>query len=417
MNPSREVVITGLGVVSSIGIGHEDFWQSLRNRASGVGVREQFADSDLPYRIAAPVTGFEAKQYVKPRKAIKIMCPPIQYGCAAAVTAVEHAGLDLTTVPSERVGTVFGTETFFADPTEVADVFQKCTVDQDYQHDRWGEFAMREIQPLWMLKYLPNMAASHISIALDAQGPSNSICQGEVSGLLALIEAADLIRRNAVDVVLAGGTGSQMSLTSMLYRGTDLLSKRVNEPEKASRPFDVNRDGMVVGEGAGALLLESAEHAKARGATPLATLAGWSRTFQNPLHPEFCNAIKSNFESAIKFAGKSAKDFSLVNANASGSTEGDRVEAQAINSVFGSDIPVVAHKGNFGNTGPGTSIIELIGAVLANVHAICPGTINCDNTDPACKINVVTTESTIETNGILKSSFSATGQIGSVVLV
>lgn len=417
MNPSREVVITGLGVVSSIGIGSEEFWQSLLDGASGVTTRAEFADTDLPYRIAAPVTGFEAKQYVKPRKAIKIMCPPIQFGCAAAAMAFEHAGLDREIVSPERIGTVFGTETFFADPTEVADVFQKCTVDRDYQHDRWGEFAMREIQPLWMLKYLPNMAASHISIALDAQGPSNSICQGEVSGLLALIEAADLIRRGAVDVVLAGGTGSQMALTSMLYRGSHLLSKRVAEPEKASRPFDLERDGMVVGEGAGALVLESAEHATSRGALSLATLAGWSRSFQNPASPEFSDAIKHNFESALGFAGKSASDISLVNANASGSVDGDLIEARAIHGVFGSQTPVVAHKSNFGNIGPGTSIVELIGAVLAKMHAVCPATINCDSTDPACKINVVTSKSTIQTNGILKSSFSATGQIGSVVLV
>lgn len=417
MNSSREVVITGLGVVSSIGIGCEPFWQSLLNGESGVGVREQFANTDLPYRIAAPVRGFDAKQYVKPRKAIKIMCPPIQFGCVASSMAFEHAGLDRDTISPDRIGTVFGTETFFADPTEVADVFQKCTVDRDYQHDRWGEFAMREIQPLWMLKYLPNMAASHISIANDAQGPSNSICQGEVSGLLALIEAADLIQRGVVDVVLAGGTGSQMALTSLLYRGTDLLSKRINEPEKASRPFDVDRDGMVVGEGAGALVLESAEIAAARGAKPLATLAGWSRSFQDPSSPDFSDAIKGNYISALGLAEKSASDIGLVNANASGSVESDLIEAKAIHGVFGEKTPVVAHKSNFGNIGPGTSIVELIGAVLTKQHAICPATINCDSIDPACRVNVVTSNSSMQANGILKSSFSATGQIASVVLV
>lgn len=417
MNPSREVVVTGLGVVSPLGLGHEKFWQSLLDGQSGVRVREHFEETDLPYRIAAPVENFEAKRFIKPRKAIKIMCGPIQFGCAAAAMAVEHAGLDPENTDSDRIGTVFGTETFFADPTEVADVFQKCTVDQDYQHDRWGEFAMREIQPLWMLKYLPNMAASHISIALDARGPSNSICQGEASGLLALIEAADLIRRNAADVVLTGGTGSQMTIMAVLYRGANLLSKRIMEPELASRPFDVNRDGMVVGEGAGAIVLESAEHAKARGATPLATVAGWARSFQDPSRPEFCDALMGNYESALKIAGKSANDISLVNANAAGSVQGDLVEARAIEGVFGSQVPVVAHKSNFGNIGPGTSIIETIGAVLANQHAVCPPSLNCESTDPACNINVVTSKSTIGTNGILKSSFSATGQISSIVLV
>ena len=415
MNASREVVITGLGVVSSIGIGYEEFWQSLINGKSGVSVREPFADSDLPFRIAAPVKDFEAKQFVTPRKALKIMCAPIQFGCAAAGMAVEHAGFNSESCDPERIGTVFGTETFFADPNEVADVFQKCTVDRGYQHDRWGEFAMREIQPLWMLKYLPNMAASHISIALDARGPSNSICQGEVSGVLALIEAADLIQRGAADVVIAGGTGSQMALTAMLYRGTDSLSKRIMEPEKASRPFDADRDGMVAGEGSGAVVLESAEHAKARGANVLASLSGWSRSFQNPKNPEFGESLKGSYQSALQHAGLDATEIGLVNANASGSLRGDEVEGCAIHDVFG-DVPVVAHKSNFGNAGPGTSILELIGAVLGKANSIVPPSLNCNKTDSRCKVNVVTETTMISSKRILKSSFSSTGQIGSVIL-
>ena len=415
MNSNREVVITGVGVVSSIGVGIESFWNSLVSGASGVSVREPFADSDSPFRIAAPVRGFDAKQFVKPRKAIKIMCAPIQFGCGAAAMAMDHAGIDRDVIDSERVGTVFGTETFFADPAEVADVFRKCTVDKDYQHDRWGEFAVREIQPLWMLKYLPNMAASHISIALDARGPSNSICQGEVSGLLALIEAADLIRRNAVDVVLTGGTGAQMALTAMLCRGAEQLTQQVTEPEKASRPFDFSRDGMVVGEGAGALVLESAEHAKARGATPLATVTGWSRSYQSPTSDEFDFAIADNYQAALRHAGLAASSVDLINANASGSVRGDRDEADAINRVFGCDVPVVAHKSNFGNTGPGTSIIELIGGVLAKQHGLCPATINCENIDPDFQINVQRESIPFKPDVILKSSFSSTGQIASVV--
>ena len=416
MNSNPEVVITGVGVVSSIGNGHEQFWQSLIDGASGVRVRERFANTDLPFRIAAPVVGFDPKQYVKPRKALKIMCDPIRFGCAAAAMAVEQAGISKESTESERIGTVFGTETFFADPNEVADVFQKCTVDQDYQHDRWGEFAMREIQPLWMLKYLPNMAASHISIALDARGPSNSICQGEVSGLLALIEAADLIQRGSADVVIAGGTGSQMALSAMLYRGTASLSNRIYEPENAVRPFAVDRDGSVAGEGAGAIVLESAEHAAARGATPLAKMAGWSRSFQNPKHEDYSLALQNSYNVALQRAGVDASDIGLVNAHASGSLRFDKVEADAIANVFG-ETPVVAHKSNFGNIGPGTSIVELIGAVLAKQNAVVPATLNCDVIDPECKVNVIRSKSPIVEGGILKSSFSATGQMGSVVLV
>lgn len=415
---SHEVVISGVGVVSPIGVGHDPFWQSLIAGKSGVSVREQFAHTELPFRIAAPVTDFEPKKYVKPRKALKIMCAPIQFGCAAAAMATEMAGLESGTVDPDRIGTVFGTETFFADPTEVADVFRRCTVNADYQHDRWGEFAMREIQPLWMLKYLPNMAASHISIALDARGPSNSICQGEASGLLALVEAADLIRRGSVDLVVAGGTGSKMAMTAMLYRGTHLLSKRIHEPQRASRPFDVERDGMVVAEGAAALVLESAEHAAARGANVLARLSGWSRSYLAPNSNEFSEALEGSYRSSLESAGLTAEQIGLINANASGSKRGDQVESRAIRNVFG-DTPVVAHKGNFGNIGPGTSTTELIGGVLSIVNNQIPPTINCENVDPDCDVNVLTQTTSIDSLSdfaILKSSYSSTGQIVSAII-
>lgn len=426
MKSDCEVVVTGMGVVSPVGIGCDDFFDGLLTGRSGVGVLDAFADSDLPMRIGAPVTGFDPKLYVKPRKALKIMCDPIQFGCAAAAMAAEQAGLvpgvnpdgsSSGSVSPERIGTVFGTETFFADPNEVARVFRSCIVNSDYQHDRWGEFAMREIQPLWMLKYLPNMAASHISIAADARGPSNSICQGAASGLLAVIEAASLITRGVADVVLAGGTGSQMALTAMLYRGTSLLSGRIQEPERASRPFDLDRDGMVVGEGAGVLVLESRQHAEARGAKPLAVFGGSSRLFSNPSSTQ-ANAksvgIESSLNLALQDAGLTHDDIGIVNASASGEKVGDQMEAQAIATVL-PGVPVTAHKSNFGNLGPGTSVVELIGGLLAIDRGRVPPTLNYENPDPACAVEVITQQRELDKKAIIKTGFSATGQIASVV--
>ena len=424
MKSDRKVVVTGMGVVSPIGIGTEEFFESLLAGRSGVIAREQFAGSGLPMSIAAPVTGFEAKQFVKPRKALKIMCEPIKFGCAAAGMAAEQAGLtELITeepiegqfhVSPDRVGTVFGTETFFADPQEVARVFRSCIVNQDYQHDRWGEFAMREIQPLWMLKYLPNMAASHISIAVDARGPSNSICQGAASGLLAVIEAASLIKRGVADVVIAGGTGSQMALTAMLYRGTDLLSPSIDDAAAASKPFDKNRDGMVVGEGAGVVVLESLEHATARGATPLAEFAGSSRLFCCPESHDRVAGIESSLRIATEDAQLNPEEVGLVNASASGEILGDQFEAQAIDKVF-SDVPVTAHKSNFGNLGPGTSVVELIGGLLALKHQKIPPTVNYQTPDPQCPVNIIRETVALEKHSVIKTSFSATGQIATVV--
>jgi len=417
MKPFPEVVVTGVGVVTPIGVGADPFWEALVAGRSGVSVRAGFEDVELPHRIAASVTNFVGKEYIKPRKSLKIMCGPIQYGCAAAAMAVKEAGFAEGVLNQDRVGTVFGTETFFADPAEVADVFQKCTVDSEYQHDRWGEFALREIQPLWMLKYLPNMAASHISIAMDARGPSNSICQGEASGLLSLIEAADLIQRGVADVVVAGGTGSQMALVSTLYRGVDLLSKNINQPEQASRPFDQNRDGMVVGEGAGAIVLESKEFAEKRGANILANVSGWSRGYHRLDSPGFSSDLEYHFGTAMSRAQLTAQQVDLVNANAMGTLAGDVQEAIAINNVLG-DTPVVAYKSAFGNLGPGTSMVELVASILSLKNQHVPPSLNCPNVASDCPVKVLAEDSPALTNvnNVLKSSYSATGQIATVVV-
>ncbi len=418
MNFDREVVITGLGVTTPIGIGIDNFWDSLISGRSGVGLRPDFETTDFALKIAAKINDFDARKYIKPRKAIKIMCKPIQFGCAAASMAVEQANLCDGATDPDRIGTLFGTETFFADPNEVASVFHHCTIDEDYQHDKWGEFAMRKIQPLWMLKYLPNMAASHISIAIDARGHSNSICQGEASGLIALIEAATVIQRGACDAVVAGGTGSLMELTSVLYRKGKQLSQRIDDPTKASRPFDVDRDGMVVGEGAGAIVLESAEHAARRGAIPLAKIRGWSRGYRNIDSPDFSTAIQNGFEAALTASHLRASEIDFVNANACGTEKGDSSEAIAIRNVF-DDVPVVANKGNFGNLGPGTSSVELVASVLAIRNGIVPGTLNLESNSPDCPVNADRNSihlSQLGTAKALKSSVSSTGQIASIVL-
>ena len=257
MPTPSDILITGLGVVSPLGVGLENFWKALAAGQSGVVERPEFAGHDWPFQIGAPVQGFDPKQLVKPRKALKVMCPPIQTGCAAANLAVEHAGLIPEQLNPDRIATVFGTEVFISDPREIGNAFFKCLVDGKYQHDRWGTAGLGEIEPLWMLKYLPNMVASHISIAIDARGPSNSICQGDASSLLSIIEAAELLRRGWADTAVAGGTGSNLQLFSMIYRGKDNYSRRVDKPAAASRPFDRNRDGEVAGEGAGAIVLET----------------------------------------------------------------------------------------------------------------------------------------------------------------
>jgi len=413
MSSNSEVVVTGVGVVSPIGVGVEAFWQSLIEGKSGVKVRPGFEDTDWPLRIYAPVDDFDPRKYIKPRKAIKVMCRPIQFGCSAAAMAATDAGLDDFEVNPDRLATLFGTETFFADPSEVADVFRKCIVDKNYEHSRWGEFAMREIQPLWMLKYLPNMVASHISISMDARGPSNSICQGEASSILAIIEGADLIRRGAADVVVAGGTGSRMALTSMLYRGREELSHRILEPEKASRPFDIDRDGLVAGEGAGAVILESLSHAEKRGKTPYGRLLGASSSHCDRSNARFEEALSVNIQSALKHSDMKAK-IGHVNAHADARVQNDRIEAQGIHDALGNTL-TCSNKGNFGELGPGGSAVELVSMILSARDKIVPATLNLDHLDPACPVNASNQNESVESNSAIKISISSTGQIASLV--
>lgn len=410
MSKENSVVITGVGAVTPIGIGVDEFWNSLVAGKSGVQIRVALKDTDCPLKLYSPVTDFDGKQWVRPRKALKVMCRPIQFGYTAASMAMEQAGLADSGLEPERLGTVFGSETFFADPLEVASVFRKCVTDQNYNHDRWGEFAMREIQPLWMLKYLPNMVTSHISIAADARGPSNSICQGEASGILALIEGADLIRRGVCDAVIVGGTGSQVALSGMLYRGVQSISKRIDDPEAAVRPFDRERDGTVYGEGAGAIVLERASHAKQRGANILATLASWSRSFRPFGSEDFQQAIKENIETTLQRGEMELTEISHVSAHGCAAKEADELEAKAIAETLG-ETPVVANKSNYGELGPGGSTIELIASVMALNNELIPPTLNFETPDPDCPVQVNSEAESCEKKSAMKVSFSTTGQI------
>ena len=414
MTANCDVVVTGIGLISPLGIGLDATWDALIQGKSGVGVRAEFADESHPFRIAGEVRDFEPKKYVKPRKALKVMCRPIQLGFAASTMAAEQAELAEQVAP-ERISTLFGTEAFYADPHEVAAIFRKCIVNRCYDHDRWGQHAMREIEPLWMLKYLPNMVASHISIVADARGPSNTICQAEVSGLLAVIESIDLLRRGAVDAVIAGGTGSLMATTGMIYRGLHRLSRRVHEPERASRPFDAARDGMVVGEGSGTFILEREADAKARGANILGRVLGYSRGF-HPTTDQFSDAIAHTLSEAIERSGLTRDDIGHVNAHGFGTIEDDIREAKGIRSALG-DVPVIAPKSSFGNLGPGASVVETAMSIQASKTGTLPGTLNIDSLDERCPIQLVTkTQTNLGSKPGAVLNFTDSGQVACLVV-
>jgi 3-oxoacyl-[acyl-carrier-protein] synthase II len=390
MRSRSSVVITGVGVVSPIGIGGTAYWDSICQQRSGVRALESAAPRDLPLSIGAPIKDFDGKLYVNPRKALKVMSREIQTGFSAARLAVDHAELQAGQIPSDRAGVVFGSDMLHCEPEEMLAVHRRCIENGVFHFERWGANFASEMYPLWMLMYLPNMIACHIGIAHDARGPNNTICQGDVSGLLALIEAALIIERGHADIMITGASSSRLSTTSRLYRGVTGLSPRTDVPEAVCRPLDARRDGMVHGEGAAAFVLEREEFAVARGAPILARVAGWGTSCGTKDSPKFTHrqAIQRSLEIALRRSDLVPHDVGHVNAHASGSVEDDAREAQAIRAVLG-DVPVTAPKSYFGTLGASGGAVEMVASVLGIHHGLIPATLNYSVADPACPVNVV----------------------------
>ena len=276
MDLRSEVVVTGLGLVSPIGVGLDAFWESLLNGQGAIRKLDWLVEAKHPVTVGAIVTGYEAKQYVKPRKAMKVMSHEIQLAFGAAMLAKSHAALP-DELDVDRIGVVFGCDMLYSPPLEMAPVYRACSEGREFHFEQWGAASAKELNPLWMLLHLPNMPACHIGISLDARGHNNTMTMGEVSGLLAVMEATAVIQRGCTDVMITGGVGNRLDITTMVFRGTSQLSSQ--EDATALKPFDQQRDGTVHGEGAAAMVIESRQHAEQRGATPLASIAGHHSTY------------------------------------------------------------------------------------------------------------------------------------------
>ena len=418
MGHAREVVLTGVGVVSPIGIGNDPFWSSLCEGRSGVRTLPHFQGLGLPFDFGAEIADFDPKQYVQPRKSLKVMCREIQTAFAASTLALEDAALDRGRIDPDRYGVVLGTEMFYGPIDEMRDVYQACIREGRFDRGRWGQTAMKEMFPLWMLKYLPNMAACHVGIAQDARGPNNTILMYEVSALLAVAEAASVIRRGWADVMLTGGAGTRLHLGQMLYRGFDRVSKRDGDPAAACRPFDAERDGVVHGEGAALFLLESREHAEARGARIRARVLGHGNSAAAPCKngSRRQRAIENSITAALRSAELSPRDIEFIKAHGANTREDDAVEAQAVAHIMG-DTPVTAPSSYFGLLGAGGGAVELAAAVLALEKGEAPRTLNYEHPDPACPVNVIHREPLLLRRGtVLALSQAETHQAAAAVL-
>ena len=391
MKISPEVVITGVGVVSPIGIGADAFWHALLAGESGIRPIDLFDSSGLTVRFGGQIPTFDPKLYIRPRKSLKVMSREIQIGFAAADLAMADATISSDRVEPERFGVVFGNDMIYADLDDLESTYRRArTAEGNFDYDQWSEAIHEELHPLWLLKHLPNMTASHIAIAQDARGPNNTIVLGDVSGLLAVAEAASIIQRGWADVMLAGGTGCRLHPTAMVARGNSQLSKRSDDHEAACRPFDRERDGLVNGEGAGVLVLESREHADRRGARIRSRLLATAACCEprKPGAQSTGRGVQLVMREALSRSGLDVNSLGHINAHGLSTIEMDRLEAQAIAAEVG-ETPVTAPKGNFGHAGAGSGLLELAASILAVEAGTIPPTRNYETPDPECPIQVV----------------------------
>ena len=434
MSNNRRAVITGLGLMTPLGLGAEAFWQKLAAGESGV------APAELPEHVAigSPDSiGGEVKEFteklakkgpLKPlRKNVKVMCREIQLGAASALDAIGHSGLDVSAIDNSRLGISFGANLMSSPPEVLKLAAGGCTEIIDgkkvFKEELWGDKGFAGMEPLWLLRYLPNMPACHIGIAVDARGPNNSITMDEASGSLAISEAVSIIERNNADMMVAGTTGTRVHPVKSAHARLwwDLAAEPA-DPTKRCRPFELNRSGEVVAEGSASFILEDRSHAEARGAKIWGEILATAGTcvLSKAGVPDMKQAMVNAMKATLDRAGLSPQDIGHINAHGCGSKEIDLLEASAIHEVFGeygSQVPVTAIKSYMGNAGSGCGPMELAASVMSLAEGIVLPTLNYDAPDPECNLNVVSGEPlAIENKVCLKLNVTRMGQASATIV-
>lgn len=382
---SKRVVVTGLGVISPVGTGKDEFWQNILAGKSGIGPVTRFDVTDMPTKIAGEINDFEPSQYMDKKEARR-MDRFAQFALAAAKMAAQDAGLNLEEEDRDRIGVVLG-----------------CGIGGVTTFEEQKETMMNRgpgrVSPFFVPMLISNMGAGHISINLRLRGPSNTVVTACASSTNAVGEAFRILQHGDVDVCFAGGT--EAPLTPLAFAGfcsLKAMSTSNEEPTRASRPFDAKRNGFVMGEGSGILILETLEHALARGAHIYAEVAGYGSTCDayhiTAVAPGGVGAAKA-MEIAIKDAGLTPADISYINAHGTSTDVNDSNETAAIKKLFGEHAQKVAVSSTKSMTGHlmgAAGAVELIACAKAIEDDIVPPTINYENPDPECDLDYVPNE-------------------------
>ncbi|MEZ6132934.1 MAG: beta-ketoacyl-[acyl-carrier-protein] synthase family protein [Planctomycetaceae bacterium] len=390
------VVVTGVGVVSPIGIGKDHFWDSLKNNRSGIDFLQSFDKSDLPSPFAAEVRDFDATKLLRERKFIKVMSRDMQLGVASANLAMLDTGLEDGDVDPYRLGVVYGAGRMTTHPSELADAVSASRDDNNsFSMTRWGEGGMGRVAPLWLLRQLPNMPACHISIDHNACGPNNTITCRDASALLALSEAVRVIESNRADVMIVGACSSNIHPVDIAkFHRFEGLSRRHDDPQRACRPFDFERDGAVVGEGAATFVVESYEHARRRGADIYAEVLGVGAGCDGSGYGNESAGLGlvRAIEATMRRAGIRPDELGHINAQGKSTQPDDIVESRAYHRSLGDcmlKVPVTAMKSFVGHFDAGAGAVELAGTLLSLKHGEVPATLNYEIPDPRCRLRVV----------------------------
>jgi 3-oxoacyl-[acyl-carrier-protein] synthase II len=422
----RRVVVTGIGVVSPNGIGRRAFSEAIVEGRSGVGVIESFDTSGQAIKIAGEVKGFDVSPYLGDhRKNLKVMSRAVQFAVGAGALAVEDAGLDPSKLIPERFGVCMGTGITPMDVAELVGPISKgIGQDGGFDLSRFVTAQSESIFPLWLLKHLPNMAAAHLSILHHAMGPNNTIVTACAAGTQAVGEAFRLIRRGDADVMLAGGCDSRLDPLMMIaYQAMKAVSISNRPPSQVSRPFDGQRDGFVLGEGAAVLILESLSRAKRRGATIYAEVTGYGSSFDaygiTRPEPEGKGAALA-MQAALREARQDPSSIDYINAHGTSTRLNDLMETMAVKRVFGhraSKIPMSSQKSMVGHLIGASGALEAAATALSLQRGVVPPTINQETPDPDCDLDYVpNTAREIPVRTAISNSFGFGGQNASLVL-
>ncbi|MAU64975.1 MAG: beta-ketoacyl-[acyl-carrier-protein] synthase II [Dehalococcoidia bacterium] len=409
MSHENRVVVTGLGVMSPLGESVNEFWDSLISGKSGIGKITLCDTDEFPNDIAGEVTGFDPGQYIDPKEA-KRMARFSQMAVAAAAVAIEDSKINISDEDPWRLGVLIGNGNGgFPTTQDNADVLFK-------------RGAMK-MSPFFVPMILPNMAAANVSRLFGLKGYTNTVITACAAGNQAIGEAAEVIRRGAADVIVAGGCEAGISRLGLGgFHVIRALSRYKGDPSKASRPFDLERDGFVPGEGAGILILESLDHALKRGANIFAEIVGYgiSSDAYHAVQPdETGEGASKAIELALKDAGIGVDEVDYINAHGTSTPLNDASETKAIKKVFNEHsykVPISSTKSMTGHILGGAGAIEGVASVKTIESNIIHPTINLMNPDENCDLDYVPNTSRATTvNKVLSNNFGFGGQNACVI--